>query len=120
MPAWVLEGGVLDMLWVDVCAVVSMTVICSLIGHGIMDGVKINPVCGINDSRATQSRWSSLNKADSTSIPACLGRASSAASSDDRELAVGVLADWLPYRGKMGQVPSWPIPSTGTPRPVLA
>jgi hypothetical protein len=27
------------MLWVDVCAVVSMTVICSLMGHGIMGGV---------------------------------------------------------------------------------
>jgi hypothetical protein len=42
MPTWVLEGWVLDMLWVDVCAVVSMTVICSLMGHGIIDGVKIN------------------------------------------------------------------------------
>jgi hypothetical protein len=72
MPAWVLEGWVLDMLWVDVCAVVSMTVICSLMGDGIMDGVKINPVCGINDSRATQSGGQTLNKADSTSIPACL------------------------------------------------
>ena len=39
MPAWILEGWVLDMLWVDVCAVVSMTVICSLMGHGMMDGV---------------------------------------------------------------------------------
>jgi hypothetical protein len=29
-----------------------------------------------------------------------LGRASSGAISDDRELAVGVLADWLPYGRK--------------------
>jgi hypothetical protein len=32
--------------------------------------------------------------------PVCLGRASSGANSDDRELAVGVLADWLPYGDK--------------------
>jgi hypothetical protein len=33
--------------------------------------------------------------------------------SDGRELAVDILADWFPYRGQMGQVPSRPIPYTG-------
>jgi hypothetical protein len=42
--------------------------------------------------------------------PVCLGRASSGASSG---WPVGVLADWLPYGGQMGQVPSRPIPCMG-------
>jgi hypothetical protein len=45
----------------------------------------------------------------------CLGRASSGAISDDRELAVSVLADWLPYGGKWAKCLHGP-----TPRPALA
>jgi hypothetical protein len=47
----------------------------------------------------------------------CLGRVSLGAISDDRELAVGVLADWLPYGRKWVKCQSaYPLHGQ-TPRP---